>query len=189
MNGQPLLEAHGFPVRAIVPGWYGMASIKWLTRIVALRRPYQGYYQTVDYAYWQHRDGFPNRVPVTELQVKAQIARPAVGEVIAKGSTYRVFGAAWSGSSPISKVEVSTDAGKSYATAKLLGKPVEHTWRLWEFPWDVPTNSDKYTLLAKATDAAGNSQPQGRDKDRETYMINHVLPVDVQVRECRGFAQ
>jgi hypothetical protein len=158
-----------------------MASVKWLSRIVALNRPYQGYFQTVDYAYWQRRDGFPNRVPVTEIQVKSQIARPTVAEVIEKGTTYRIFGAAWSGSSPISKVEVSTDGGKTYTAAKLLGKPIDHTWRLWESHWAVPAKSGKYTLMAKAANAKGESQPAGRDKDRETYMINQVLPVEVQV--------
>jgi DMSO/TMAO reductase YedYZ molybdopterin-dependent catalytic subunit len=182
MNGQPLPLAHGFPVRAIVPGWYGMASVKWLSRIVAVRQPYHGYFQSVDYAYWQHHDGFPTRVPVTEMQVKSQIARPAIAEVIKKGTTYRVFGAAWSGNSPISKVEVSTDAGKNYSAATLLDKPVEHTWRLWEYAWHVPDTPDKFTLMAKATDANGNSQPLVRDKDREAYMINHVIPIEVHVR-------
>jgi hypothetical protein len=158
-----------------------MASVKWLRRIVAVKQSYQGYFQTVDYAHWQHRDGFSTRVPVTELQIKSQIARPTVAEVIKKGTPYRVFGAAWSGSAPVSKVEVSTDGGKSYATANLLGKEVEHTWRLWEYSWNVPAASNKYTLMAKATDAKGNSQPLERNKDREAYMINTVVPVDVQV--------
>jgi DMSO/TMAO reductase YedYZ molybdopterin-dependent catalytic subunit len=69
MNGQPLPLAHGFPVRAIVPGWYGMASAKWLRRIVAVKQPFHGYFQSVDYAYWHHHDCFPSRVPVTEMQV------------------------------------------------------------------------------------------------------------------------
>jgi hypothetical protein len=114
--------------------------------------------------------------------VKSQIARPTVAEVIAKGTTYRVFGAAWSGKSAIAKVEVSMDAGKTFAAAKLLGQPIEHSWRFWEFAWSVPSKPGKYTLMAKATDAKGNSQPRERDKDRETYMINHVLPVEVQVQ-------
>jgi DMSO/TMAO reductase YedYZ molybdopterin-dependent catalytic subunit len=181
MNGKPLTQAHGFPVRAIVPGWYGMASVKWLTRIVAVTQPYHGYFQTVDYAYWQHRDGFPNRVPVTEMLVKSQIARPTLGEAIPKGTTYRVFGAAWSGNSPIAKVEVSTNDGKTFAAAKLLGDPVEHAWRLWEFVWSVPSKPTKYTVMAKATDSKGNSQPLERDKDREAYMINHVVPIEIQV--------
>lgn len=182
MNGQPLPESHGFPVRAIVPGWYGMASVKWLSRIVASTTPFQGFFQTVDYAYWQHRDGLPTRVPVTELRVKSQIARPSVAEIIPNGNEYRIFGAAWAGRTPISTVEVSTDGGKTYASAKLLGKPVDFAWRQWEFNWKVPTAAGKYTLMAKATDAKGNTQPTDRDKDREAYMINHVLPIDVQVR-------
>jgi DMSO/TMAO reductase YedYZ molybdopterin-dependent catalytic subunit len=182
MNGEPLPQAHGFPVRAIVPGWYGMASVKWLARIVAVKQPYHGYFQTVDYAYWKHREGFPVRVPVTEMQVKSQIARPTVAEVIEKGTTYRIFGAAWSGNSPIVKVEVSTDGGKTYAAARLLGKPVEQTWRLWEFPWQVPAKRGTHTVMTRATDAKGNSQPLTRDKDREAYLINQVLPVEVQIQ-------
>ena len=182
MNHQALSPAHGFPVRAIVPGWYGMASVKWLTRVVASTQPFHGYYQTVDYAYWQHRDGFPIRVPVTEIQVKSQIARPALGEIVPKGSRYRVFGAAWSGNSAIAKVEVSTDGGNSYAAAKLLGEPVEHAWRLWEFFWNVPSDAGKHKLTVRATDANGATQPTERDRDREAYMINHVVPVEVQVQ-------
>jgi DMSO/TMAO reductase YedYZ molybdopterin-dependent catalytic subunit len=182
MNGQPLPQSHGFPVRAIVPGWYGMASVKWLARIVALTQSYHGYFQTVDYAYWQQRDGFAQRVPVTAIQVKSQIARPTTAEVVAKGKTYRVFGAAWAGDAAIGKVEVSTDGGQSYTAAKLLGTPAKYTWRLWEFPWQVPDKAGKYALMARATDANGNRQPLERDKDREAYMISHVVPVEVRVQ-------
>jgi DMSO/TMAO reductase YedYZ molybdopterin-dependent catalytic subunit len=181
MNGQPLPQSHGFPVRAIVPGWYGVASVKWLSRIVATTQPYQGFFQTIDYAYWQHRDGFPVRTPITEIQVKSQIARPVLKEVIKQKSTYRVFGAAWTGASSIAKVEVSTDGGKSFAAAKLLGQRAPHTWRLWEFSWDVPAKPGNYTLMARATDSNGNIQPMDRDKDREAYMINTVLPVEIRV--------
>ena len=76
MNGEPLTPAHGFPLRAVVPGWFGMASVKWLQRIVVTREPFNGYYQSIDYTYWQERDGMPTLVPLAEMQVKAQIARP-----------------------------------------------------------------------------------------------------------------
>jgi DMSO/TMAO reductase YedYZ molybdopterin-dependent catalytic subunit len=182
MNGQPLPESHGFPVRAIVPGWYGMASVKWLSRIVASAVPYSGFFQTVDYAYWQHRDGMPVRVPITEMQVKSQIARPTFGEVVAKEAAYRVFGSAWAGGAgAIAKVEVSTDDGKSFAPAKLLGEQVKGAWRLWEYSWNVPA-AGKYVLKVRATDDKGNVQPMERDKDRENYMINHVVGVEVDVR-------
>ena len=182
MNGLPLPESHGFPLRAIVPGWFGMASVKWLSRIVATTQPYNGFFQSVDYAYWQHRDGNPVRVPVTEQQVKAQIARPTFAEVVSKGSSYRVFGAAWAGTSNIARVEVSTDDGKTFAAAKLLGEAVKYAWRLWEYDWRVPEAAGKYVLKVKATDDMGNTQPLERDKDRENYMINHVIPVVVHVR-------
>jgi DMSO/TMAO reductase YedYZ molybdopterin-dependent catalytic subunit len=181
MNGNALPAAHGYPVRAIVPGWFGMASVKWLSRIVLAAKPFQGYFQTVDYAYWVYRDGLPTRVPVGELQVKAQIARPAMAEVLPAGAPYRIFGAAWSGGSDIVRVEVSTNGGKNYALAKLLGNRVANAWRLWEFPWTAPS-AGRHVLMAKATDAKGRTQPLTRDKDREGYMINQVLPIQVLVR-------
>ncbi|HET6328471.1 MAG TPA: sulfite oxidase [Planctomycetaceae bacterium] len=181
MNGNAIPAAHGYPVRAIVPGWFGMASVKWLSRIVLAVKPFQGYFQTVDYAYWVHRDGMPARVPVGELQVKAQIARPAVAEVLRAGAPYRIFGAAWSGGSDILKVEVSTNGGRTYALAKLLGKRVANAWRLWEFPWTSPP-AGRHVLMAKATDAKGRTQPLTRDKDREGYMINQLLPIQVSAR-------
>lgn len=181
MNGKPLSDAHGFPVRAIVPGWYGMASVKWLTRIIASPQPFAGFFQTVDYASWQHRDGLPVRVPLSQMQVKAQIARPTFGETVPRGGRYRVFGAAWAGSLAIAKVDISTDDGKSWLPAKLLADNVQHAWRLWEFVWDVPDAAGKYVLKVRASDANGNSQPLERDKDRENYMINHVVGVDIRV--------
>jgi hypothetical protein len=153
-----------------------------LSRIVVVAKPFEGYFQTVDYAYWVHRHGLPTRVPVTELQVKAQIARPAMAEVIPAGAPYRIFGAAWSGRSHIVKVEVSTDGGKEFAPARLLGNRIAQAWRLWEFPWRAPATPGRHVLMAKATDADGRTQPLKRDKDRENYMINQVLPIQISVR-------
>jgi hypothetical protein len=159
-----------------------MASIKWLTRIVVTDAPFCGFFQTVDYAYWEERHGLPTRVPITEMQVKSQIARPAMNEVVTKGSAYRVHGAAWTSNSDVTKVELSTDGGKTYAPAKLLGEPMKHVWRLWEYEWRVPHKPGQVTLMARATDAAGRKQPLERDKNRENYMINHVLPINVEIR-------
>ena len=82
MNGEDLPPEHGFPVRAIVPGWYAMASVKWLQRIIVTDRPFTGYYQTLDYAYWQRRGDGVELTPLSEMQVKAEIARPAEGETV-----------------------------------------------------------------------------------------------------------
>ena len=91
MNGEELSPKHGFPVRAIVPGWYGMASVKWLERIEVTDRPFHGYWQTAEYSRWDRFAGKPVNVPVTQMQVKSQIARPALGERVSRGTPYRVF--------------------------------------------------------------------------------------------------
>ncbi len=182
MNGVDLPPAHGFPMRALVPGWYGMASIKWLQRIVVTDRPFQGFFQTYDYSYFVRRDGLPTMTPITVQQVKSQIARPAPHEVLPANRPYRVHGAAWAGEPAIARVEVSTDAGKTWAEARLLGDSVRYAWRLWEFPWRTPEQRGKHTLMCRATDAAGRTQLLRHDEDRRNYMIHHVLPIEVEVR-------
>jgi len=182
MNGERLPASHGFPLRAVVPGWYGMASVKWLSRIIVTDRPFQGYFQTTDYAHWERRDGIPVRVPIREMQVKAQIARPAPHEVVPRDTDYRMFGAAWSGSSNVIRVEVSRDGGKTYSDAHLLGSVVPYTWRLWEYSWRTPGATGPIILMVRATDASGHSQPGERDADWGTYVVCHTLPVEVQIR-------
>jgi DMSO/TMAO reductase YedYZ molybdopterin-dependent catalytic subunit len=181
MNGAELPAAHGYPLRAIVPGWYGMASVKWLTRLVVVDQPYHGFFQSLDYTYFKRLHGLPSQVPITELQVKAAIARPAFHEVLPAGKTCRVFGAAWTGESEIASVKVS-DGGKEWADARLLGEAVPHAWRLWEYEWHTPSRPGRYTLMARATDKKGRTQPMQHDPDRRTYQISHVLPVEVEVR-------
>jgi DMSO/TMAO reductase YedYZ molybdopterin-dependent catalytic subunit len=179
MNGEDLPPGHGHPVRAVVGGWYGMASVKWLRRVVVTTRPFHGFDQTVDYAIWEKRDGLPTLTAITETDVKASIARPAGGERVPAGKDYRVHGAAWAGESEVAKVEVSTDGGKTWGAATLLGRPVPFCWRLWEYRWRPAAG--KYTLMARATDKRGRAQPAGRDPGRRNYMISHVRPTPVTV--------
>lgn len=182
MNGKELSAEHGFPVRAIIPGWYGMASVKWLTKITATATPYDGYWQTLEYAYWKRKNGLPTLAPVTSVQVKSEIARPVLHELIQAGSTYRVFGAAWVGEDMLSRVEVSADEGKTWQTSKLIDKPVLNSWQLWEYNWTVPATPGRYKLMARATDQKGNVQPNHHDPDRRTYMVNFMAPVEVEVQ-------
>ncbi len=182
MNGETLSQAHGFPLRAIVPGWYGMAAVKWLTRIVVTDQPFHGHFQTIDYARWERIDGVPTRVPLGEIAVKSEIARPEMYESVTAGQAYRVHGAAWTGDSEVTKVEFSADGGRSWNSARLLGSPVRHAWRLWEYNWNVPAQPGRITLMSRATDAKGHVQPMEREPDLEAYMIHHVLPVEVDVR-------
>lgn len=182
MNNAELPPAHGYPLRAVVPGWYGMASVKWLTRIFVTDRPFSGYYQTVDYSYWDRRNGQPVLRALGEMQAKAAIARPGVGEVVAASTSYRMHGAAWTGESEVTKVEVSADGGKSWASARLIDQPVRYAWRRWEYDWRTPLQPGRCAVMARATDARGQTQPAKHDPDYGNYVIRHILPIDVDVR-------
>ncbi len=182
MNDVDLPAENGFPVRAIVPGWYAVASIKWLQRIIVTDKIFNGYYQTLDYSFWKRRGENAELVPISALQIKAEIARPSEGETIPANSNAPVRGTAWTGDGEIKKVEISSDDGATWNEAKLLGESKPNAWRLWEFSWRTPNRPGKATLIARATDSKGRTQPMERDPDRGTYMINHLLPITVEVR-------
>lgn len=181
MNGEKLTPAHGFPLRAIVPGWYAMASVKWLQRLIVTARPFNGYYQSLDYSFWDRSGPLPVLAPLTEQQIKAEIAQPENGAAVPAATALRIHGAAWSSDAEITRVEISVDAGANWQTARLLGESVRNAWRLWEFDWRTPATAGKQTLQARATDSRGRIQPSQRDTERGTYMINHVLPIEVEV--------
>lgn len=182
MNGEPLTPSHGFPLRAIVPGWFGMAAVKWLQRVIVTEQPYYGYYQTVDYAFWQRDATGIGLVPITQMQVKASIARPGINEIIAAASTYKVTGAAWTADAEITRVEISTNDGATWSDASLGKHLAPNCWQLWEWDWQTPAKVGRYILKARATDSRGRVQPLERDMDRGTYEINHCLPIEVEVR-------
>lgn len=181
MSGKELPPAHGHPVRAVVAGWYGTASVKWLRKVVVADAPFHGYFQTSMYTIWKRVAGNPTLVPVTDIQAKAEVARPMGGEVVPAGKPYRVFGAAWAGEADVTGVEVGTDGGKSWAGARLTGEEKPFCWRFWEYEWKSPPVG-KTTLMARATDSKGRTQPMERDTDRRDAVISHVLPVEVEVR-------
>ncbi len=181
MNHEPLTKAHGWPLRLLVPDWYAMASVKWLTRIIVSRQPFHGYFQTFEYAVFQPLHEIPSLMPARELEPKAQIARPIVREFIPASTEYRVHGAAWS-SCPIAKVEVSVNGGRDWKEARLLGDPVPHGWRLWEVLWRTPSRPGACTLMARATDSQGRTQPLERPAGRLNAVISHVLPIEVQIK-------
>ena len=181
MNDVELPPQHGFPVRAIVPGWYAMASIKWLQRIIVTAEPFNGYYQTLDYAFWRREGDCAVLTPLSEMQIKAEISRPAKGDTVPANSLFRVHGAAWTSDAEIVKVELSTDGGSTWKEAKLAFESKPNAWRLWEFEWKTPS-AGKATLMARATDSKGRGQPIERDPDFGTYVITHLLPIEVEVK-------
>jgi DMSO/TMAO reductase YedYZ molybdopterin-dependent catalytic subunit len=180
MNGEPLTAAHGAPLRAVVGGWYGMAAVKWLTRVVVTDRPHAGFWQTMDYSIWDRTNAAsPQVVPITAIQPKAVITSPELNTVVAAGKKLTVTGVAWAGEQAVKSVELSADGGKTWAAATVeASKPL--TWAKWTA--EVTPAKGPVSLVARCTDAKGNAQPEKRDPDRRTYMINHLVPVDVTAR-------
>jgi len=183
MNGRALSLNHGYPVRAIVPGHYGMASVKWLTHVHAVREPFRGYWQTSDYGYWDYVDGKPVRRALGEMTLKSEIARPRVYETLAPDQVCTVFGAAWAGETEVTGIALSTDGGQTWAEAEFLDPAQRYAWRRWRFAWLTPKKPGAYTLMARATGANGSVQPDEHDPNYGTYVINHPLPIEVFVAE------
>src|SRR3979490_639766 len=138
MSGGDLSRDRGFRVRAIVPGHYGMASVKWLTGIHAVREPFQGYWQTSDYGYWDYLDGKPVRRALGEMKLKSEIARPLVYETLAPNQVYTVSGAAWAGETEVPGIALSTDSGQTWAEAEFLDPVQRYAWRRWKIDWLTP---------------------------------------------------
>lgn len=181
MNGQNLSQDHGYPVRLIVPGHYGMASVKWLTGIHAVREKFEGYWQTSDYAYWGEIDGKPVRVPLAEMVVKSQIARPRTYEVVPAGQAYTILGACWCGDAEVEEVEVSTNGGASWEAAELLDAPLRFAWRRFQYAWQVPEQPGRYELMARAKDSMGRQQPEQHNPNFGTYVIHYPFAIEVFV--------
>ena len=176
MNGEPLPAEHGFPLRALVPGWYGMDSVKWLTRIEVLDQPFKGYFQDEKYvALGAHGE----RRPLAVIQVNSKFLRPSEDEEI-RARTYRVEGVAWAGESKIARVEVRVGGG-AWQPANLSASPAALIWTPWSYEWRVPS-SGQYLLEVRASDEQGRSQPESRDPDRkDPYELNTPHRVNVRV--------
>lgn len=180
INGQPLPAAHGAPVRLIVPGCYGMASVKWLSSIEAIKGDSGSYWETTDYAYWDRSSGHPRRRPLMGLQVKSLIARPSPNGTVTRGATTEIAGAAWSDGT-VTRVEVSTDGGATWRDAEFVDPEGAVTWRRWRHRWQVPSTGTTAVLMSRATDARGRTQPMTRNADFGTYVIHHVVPVHIRM--------
>lgn len=181
MNGQPLQPQHGHPLRLIVPGWYGMTSVKWLRAIDAVSEPFEGFQQAIAYHY--QRDADDPGEPVRRIRVRALMVPPGVPDFYARtrfveAGTVALVGRAWSGDGPIERVEVGVDGAWSAAQ---LGPAVgEFAWRSWSFEWDATTGDHK--LSCRATDAAGNVQPLEQPWNYQGMGNNLVQTVSVTVR-------
>jgi DMSO/TMAO reductase YedYZ molybdopterin-dependent catalytic subunit len=179
MNGEPLPIQHGYPVRLIVPGWYAVASVKWLAEIVLMDQPFCGQYQTDKYCYEWERNGQVVREPVTLQRVRALITEPAPNQEIRAGEL-AVRGVAWSGVAPIARVEVSLGGG-SWHEARLVSERKRYSWQWWELITRVK-ELGIVTLRARATDLAGRTQPEVAEWNHLGYGNNAIQQVEVRIR-------
>jgi DMSO/TMAO reductase YedYZ molybdopterin-dependent catalytic subunit len=175
MNGEPLTREHGAPLRLFVPGWYAMATVKWLERITLVETPFRGYYQSEDYVY-QDADGA--RVPVTRMRPRAVITRPADGETCRRGPV-AIEGIAWSGTGRIERVLVSVDGGVSWSEASLEASDGDSP-RSWRFPW-TPSGPGAYEVTARARDTSGHEQPLVPEWNALGYGNNAVQRIRLTV--------
>jgi len=185
MNGQPLPPPHGFPLRLIVPEWYGMASVKWLRSITAIPEPFDGVQQTVLYCYRRSEDD-PG-TPVTRKRPRALMAPPGIPEFLSRirhvpAGPCVVVGRAWSGGTAIRRVELSADGGRTWAAARLDDPAGPHGWTGWSCAWNATEPGD-HELWVCATDADGDTQPLAAADvwNQGGYGVNAVQRVRVRV--------
>jgi len=183
MNGVPLPPQHGFPLRLVVPGWYGMTNVKWLTSIAVLREPYHGYQQDTAYRFRSGPDD-PGR-PVSRMEPRSLMLPPGVPDFLTRRRFLRsepveLTGRAWSGQSPIASAEVSTDGGATWARADLGPERSRYEWRRWTMRWNKPEPGE-HTLMCRAVDALGHAQPTDESWNYGGYAntMVHRVPVTV----------
>ncbi len=185
MNGAPLARHHGFPARALVPGWIGAASCKWLTEIKVLNQEFEGNFMKPGYR-------IPNQLispggevnpddthPITSLGVKSVIAEPEEASSV-KARSLRIQGAAWAGEAGIVRVDVSTDLGATWHPANLGSERARYAWRLWNFVWRVP-RAGEFTIMSRATDDQERTQPQTAAWNPSGYLYNAIDQVKIHV--------
>jgi DMSO/TMAO reductase YedYZ molybdopterin-dependent catalytic subunit len=178
MNGEALPHQHGYPLRLIVPGWYAVASVKWLTEIELIDRPFDGHYQAEKYWYESECRGEIVREPVTLQKVRALITEPAADQEVRCGEL-AIRGVAWSGAASIARVEVSVGGG-SWQDARLVGDRKRHSWQWWELVTRI-SEPGVAILRVRATDLAGRTQPERAEWNRLGYGNNAIHEVPVRI--------
>lgn len=183
VNGMPLPPQHGFPLRLIVPGWYGMAHVKWLRSIEVVDEPFTGWQQVVSYRIRASED--ERGAPVTRIRPRALMAPPGIPDFLSRTryvepGPVTLVGRAWSGLAPVVRVEVSTDGGGTWQDASLDEPLAEFAWRGWTYEWRAEPGEAE--LCCRAVDAAGNGQPVEPVWNYEGFENNAVQRVDVVVR-------
>jgi sulfane dehydrogenase subunit SoxC len=181
MNGAPLPPQHGAPLRLIVPGWYGMAHVKWLRRITVVRENFDGFQMR---AYRLRDTPDEPGIPLTRIEPRALLVPPGFPDFMTRRRVVRsgavnVEGRAWSGWAPVTKVEVSIDGGDTWELAEVEAPQDRHGWARWAWTWRSEPGS--YVLSCRATDASGRTQPSGQRWSRGGFANNTIQRVPVTV--------
>ncbi len=178
MNGRPLPISHGYPIRLQVPGWYGVASVKWLDEVTLISERFDGWFQSSRYVYCRG-NGSPS-IPVTKMSVKSLIITPSEETKIRRGSPISISGLAWSGYGKIKRVEIRFGSSR-WREARLVGQELgRFSWRRWMCKW-VPAKVGFYTIACRAVDDSGRSQPENEVFNELGYGYNTVTRVSVRV--------
>jgi sulfane dehydrogenase subunit SoxC len=183
LNGEPLPPQHGFPLRLVVPGWYGMTNVKWLERLTAVDTPFTGYQQQSAYRFKADEDDAGT--PLARMAPRALMVPPGVPDFPDRRRHVQLGpcvleGRAWSGSAPVATVEVSTDGGASWHLADLRPAESRWAWAAWSFTWE-PETPGQYELRCRAVDEAGNGQPAAAAWNVGGYVNNGIQRVAVTV--------
>ena len=190
MNGESLPVQHGFPLRLIVPGWAGDCWVKWVTGIRVLDKEFDGFFMKTAYRH----PGKPvppgaaidpaDMKPVTSLRVKSVIASHTNGSQVAPG-VVKLTGVAWSGEAAVTGVDISVNSGRTWTAARLGADRAAFGWRQWEYAW-TPTREGYYTVMARARDASGDTQPFAQEWNPSGYLHNVVPQVGIIVAANPG---
>ncbi|MBW3604546.1 MAG: sulfite oxidase [Actinobacteria bacterium] len=184
LNGAPLPPQHGFPLRLLVPGWYGMTSVKWLSRITAATRPFAGYQQAQAYRF-RNQPGDDGE-PVTRMRVRSLMVPPGIPDFFSRARYLRpgpvtLVGRTWSGHGTVTEVQVSVDGGSTWVDADVDEAPAPYAWQAWRLDWDAPAGT--HELLTRATDSTGATQPLDHEWNLGGYAVNSVHRVGVTVTD------
>jgi sulfane dehydrogenase subunit SoxC len=182
MNGAQLPPQHGYPLRLVVPGWYGMTNVKWLAEIELVPEAFRGYQHDVSYRLRRSEDD--DGTPVDRMQPRALIAPPGMPDFLTRARTLPpgscvLRGRAWSGYAPVTEVDVSVDGGRTWSPAELQDDLGRWAWRGWSFTWEA--TAGEHVVCARARDAAGNEQPLEAEWNVGGYANNSVQRVAVTV--------
>jgi DMSO/TMAO reductase YedYZ molybdopterin-dependent catalytic subunit len=185
MNGAPLTKHHGSPARALVPGWIGAASCKWLTEIKVLDKEFEGNFMKPGYRMPNQAVAPGGQVnpddthPITALNVKSVISSPD-DDLVLKSRTVHIQGAAWAGEADVVRVDISTDLGASWLPAQIGKEQAHYAWRLWKYEWKAP-KAGEYAIMSRATDSQGRIQPVSAAWNPSGYLYNAIDQVKIHV--------